>query len=100
MRLFVFGLGYAASAIAARLPDARVAATGSAGNVAFDDPDRVRFEIAQATHILSSVPPGEDDPVLATYRDALAGTGAWIGYLSSTGVYGDTGGAPMYSALI
>lgn len=93
MRLFVFGLGYTASAIAARLPGARIAATGSAGEVAFGDAGRVRFEIAQATHILSSVPPGEDDPVLAAYRDALGGTGAWIGYLSSTGVYGDTGGA-------
>ncbi len=93
MRLLVFGLGYTASAITMRLPGARVAATGSAGNLAFDDADRVRFEIAQATHILSSVPPGEDDPVLAVYGDALAATGAWLGYLSSTGVYGDTGGA-------
>lgn len=93
MRLFVFGLGYTASAIAARLPGARIAATGSAGNVAFDDAERVRFEIAQATHILSSVPPGEDDPVLAAYGDALAASGVWLGYLSSTGVYGDTGGA-------
>lgn len=76
MRLLVFGLGYTASAIAARLPGARVAATGSAGNLAFDDADRVRFEVAQATHILSSVPPGEDDPVLAGYGDALAATGA------------------------
>lgn len=93
MRLFIFGLGYTASAIAARLSGARIAATGSVGNIAFDDAERVRFEIAQATHILSSVPPGEDDPVLAVYGDALAATGAWLGYLSSTGVYGDTGGA-------
>ncbi|WP_423605950.1 NAD(P)-dependent oxidoreductase [Sphingomonas sp. MS122] len=93
MRLFVFGLGYAASHIAARLPDARIAATGSAGGIAFDDAERVRFELANATHILSSVPPGEDDPVLAAYGDTLAGSGAWLGYLSSTGVYGDTGGA-------
>lgn len=92
MRLLIFGLGYTASAIAARLPDARVAATGRAGNVAFDDGERVRFEIAHATHILSSVPPGESDPVLAAYGDALAATGVWLGYLSSTGVYGDTGG--------
>ncbi len=93
MRLFIFGLGYAASHIAARLSGARIAATGSAGNVAFEDAARVRFEIARATHILASVPPGEDDPVLAAYRDALEETGAWLGYLSSTGVYGDTGGA-------
>ncbi|MFL9840313.1 NAD(P)-dependent oxidoreductase [Sphingomonas sp. ST-64] len=93
MRLLIFGLGYSARRIAALLPGARIAATGSAGNLAFDDADRVRFEIAQATHILSSVPPGESDPVLAAYREALAASGAWIGYLSATGVYGDTGGA-------
>ncbi|WP_343518930.1 NAD(P)-dependent oxidoreductase [Sphingomonas sp.] len=93
MRLFVFGLGYSASNIAERLPGARIAATGSAGGIAFDDAERVRFELANATHILSSVPPGEDDPVLMAYGDALAETGAWLGYLSSTGVYGDTGGA-------
>lgn len=93
MRLFIFGFGYAASYIAARLPGARIAATGSAGGIAFGDDARVRFELGNATHILSSVPPGEDDPVLATYGDALAETSAWLGYLSSTGVYGDTGGA-------
>lgn len=93
MRLLIFGLGYSARHIAALLPAARVAATGSAGNLAFDDGDRVRFEIAEATHILSSVPPGEADPVLAAYRDSLAASGAWLGYLSSTGVYGDANGA-------
>lgn len=93
MRLLIFGLGYVASAITARLPHARLAATGSAGGIDFTDTDRVQFEIAQATHILSSVPPGEGDPVLAAYGDALAKANAWLGYLSSTGVYGDTGGA-------
>ncbi|UUX97982.1 NAD(P)-dependent oxidoreductase [Sphingomonas sp. J315] len=93
MRLLVFGLGYSARHITALLPAARIVATGSAGNLPFDDRDRVRFEIAQATHILSSVPPGETDPVLAAYGAALAGSSAWLGYLSSTGVYGDTQGA-------
>lgn len=94
MRLLIFGLGYSARRIAAALPHARIVATGRAGNLAFDDDKQVRFEIANATHILSSVPPqGEDDPVLSAYRDALETTAAWRGYLSSTGVYGDTGGA-------
>jgi nucleoside-diphosphate-sugar epimerase len=46
--------------------------------------------------VLSSVPPAREggDPVLVTYGEALAAASAqWIGYLSSTGVYGDTGGA-------
>lgn len=94
MRLFIFGLGYAASYIAARLTDAWVVATGGKGDVAFDDAERVRFEIAHATHILSSVPPADGvDPVLAAYGAELGASGAWLGYLSSTGVYGDTGGA-------
>ena len=94
-RLFVFGLGYSANRIAARL-EARgweVVSTGSAGTLSFDDEGNVRMALADAGHVLSSVPPGGegDDPVLARYGDALAGK--WLGYLSSTGVYGDTGGA-------
>jgi len=63
--------------------------------MAFADEDAVRDAIGRATHILSSVPPGETaDPVLARYdADLRAAPAHWIGYLSSTGVYGDTGGA-------
>lgn len=92
--LFVFGLGYSATRIAAALEGRgwRIEATGSAGMVSFDDEDVVASALERASHVLSSVPPGEDgDPVLNRYADALAG--AWLGYLSSTGVYGDTGGA-------
>ncbi|TCJ41218.1 SDR family NAD(P)-dependent oxidoreductase [Parafrankia sp. BMG5.11] len=92
MRLFVFGLGYTARAIAAQLEGWSVEATGAHGTVAFDDDDAVRGRLSRATHVLSSVPPdAAGDPVLARYGDALAGR--WLGYLSSTGVYGDTGGA-------
>lgn len=50
--------------------------------------------VAGASHILSSVPPeGDADPVLAVYGSALAAADAWLGYLCSTGVYGDAGGA-------
>jgi nucleoside-diphosphate-sugar epimerase len=91
--LLIFGLGYAASVVAARLDGWRIAATGSAGNLDFDDRDGVIAAIDRATHILSSVPPDEVDPVLARYGAALADGGKWLGYLSSTGVYGDAGGA-------
>jgi nucleoside-diphosphate-sugar epimerase len=91
--LLIFGLGYAACAIAARLGGWHIDATGSAGNLAFDDRAGVIAAIDAATHILSSVPPGEVDPVLARYGAALADGGKWLGYLSSTGVYGDAGGA-------
>ena len=91
-RLFVFGFGYSARAIAARLDGWQVEATGREGTVAFEDDDAVREALGRASHVLSSVPPSEEgDPVLDRYGDAL-GHG-WLGYLSSTGVYGDTGGA-------
>jgi nucleoside-diphosphate-sugar epimerase len=91
--LLIFGLGYAASVIAARLDGWQIAATGSAGNLDFDNRDGVIAAIDRATHILSSVPPDDVDPVLARYGAALADGGKWLGYLSSLGVYGDAGGA-------
>lgn len=93
-RLLVFGPGYTASRIATLLA-ARGWHIATIDRRTIDDQDRVRLEIAAATHILSSVPPsGEDDPVLHRHGATLAGAAArWIGYLSSTGVYGDTGGA-------
>lgn len=49
-----------------------------------------------ATHLLISTPPGPaGDPVLAAMRDALVSHAPslhWIGYLSTTGVYGDRQG--------
>ena len=50
-----------------------------------------------ATHLLSSVAPTEaGDPVLDAFGAAIAGIAPrldWAGYLSTTGVYGDHGGA-------
>lgn len=65
------------------------------GRATIADEAHVTAAIGRATHILSSVPPEADaDPVLARHRRAIAESGArWIGYLSSSGVYGDTGGA-------
>lgn len=51
--------------------------------------------IDQATHVLTSVAPGPDgDPVLAEASDTLRAARhlQWVGYLSTTGVYGDHGG--------
>jgi nucleoside-diphosphate-sugar epimerase len=91
-RLFVFGLGYAAKAIVRGLDGCTVEATGADGTLAFDDDDAVRAALGRSSHVLSSVPPADGrDPVLERYGDAVGG--GWLGYLSSTGVYGDTGGA-------
>lgn len=50
--------------------------------------------LAQATHVLSSVAPNaQGDPVLAEYSEAIQlGNFKWVGYLSTTGVYGDRNG--------
>lgn len=92
MRLFVFGLGYTATRLA-RVLEARDWRVAGVGRADFGDRERVEFELRHATHILSSVPPGEADPVLGTYGPTIAASPAWLGYLSSTGVYGDTSGA-------
>ena len=94
-RMFIFGLGYTAGVIAHRLEAAgwEVVSTGSAGTLAFEDEGNVRLALADADHVLSSVPPGGEglDPVLDRYGAAL--TGLALSYLSSTGVYGDAQGA-------
>ncbi|MEZ5734761.1 MAG: SDR family NAD(P)-dependent oxidoreductase [Novosphingobium sp.] len=94
-RFFIFGLGYTASRIAQALEAQgwEVLSTGGEGTLRFDDSGNVRLALADASHVLSSVPPGGEgaDPVLEAYGDALGGKEPF--YLSSTGVYGDTGGA-------
>ena len=89
-RLVLFGPGYTGARIATALQrdgwhvDAINRTT---------PPEAVRAALVQATHVVSTVPPGEEgDPVLVAYGDAI-GQAGWIGYLSSTGVYGDTKGA-------
>ena len=94
--LLIFGLGYTAARIAARMSAQgwQITATGRAGDLSFDDRDGVLAALANASHILSSVPPGRasgGDPVLDAYAEPLAGKGLF--YLSSTGVYGDREGA-------
>ena len=98
MHLLIFGLGYTGAAVARHLTArgwriAAVTRDGRDGSVAFDDAERVGFEIAHATHIVSTVPPEHMDPVLASFEGQLAAASAWLGYLSSTGIYGDTRGA-------
>ena len=97
MRLVVFGMGYSARNIVRRL-GGRAALAGATtrdgreGTLRFDDREGVARALAAASHVLSSVPPdGDHDPVLTTYGDLLGDLN--LAYLSSTGVYGDTGGA-------
>ncbi|WP_333827396.1 SDR family NAD(P)-dependent oxidoreductase [Pararhodobacter sp.] len=47
---------------------------------------------AEATHLITSVPPGAGDPVLAALQGMATPRLQWIGYLSAPSVYGDAGG--------
>jgi nucleoside-diphosphate-sugar epimerase len=103
--LLSFGHGYSAQALARLLvPQGwRIIGTtrdaAKAGRLAAEGIEPVLWgadlgpAFAAATHLLSSVAPGQaGDPVLARYRDAIADVAArldWAGYLSTTGVYGD-----------
>lgn len=109
-RLFCFGLGYSARVIAHKLAAEgwQVAGTGrdekpGFGHQGFDiytfdglaPMDDADFALAGTTHILSSVPPSADgDPVLTWHASNIerVETLEWVGYLSTTGVYGDRGG--------
>jgi nucleoside-diphosphate-sugar epimerase len=111
-RLFCFGLGYTALALARRVraEGFEVAGTCREAETALglrvqgiqawvfdtgrplEDPARI---LNGSTHILSSVPPdAEGDPVLRAHGADIAELGglAWVGYLSTTGVYGDRKG--------
>ena len=110
MHLVIFGLGYTGAALAeaasaaglpvtvvTRQPSAapRNAAAPPPGDVVlapFDDPGAA---LQSATHLVATAAPdGFGDPVLARHARAIAAAPAlrWIGYMSTTGVYGDRGG--------
>ena len=107
--LFSFGHGYSAQALAHRLLPHGWAITGTTRSAEkaqnFDSAgvaplvlgqDPILPQLSQATHLLISAAPGPDgDPMLQHYRDELREAAphlTWVGYLSTTGVYGDHGG--------
>ena len=110
MRLFCFGMGYSARRLASALAPRgwRIAGTcrdagakaelESLGHDAFLF-DRLRRlapnALQGASCLLSSVPPdAAGDPVIDGHGAHIARMEGlrWVGFLSSTGVYGDTGG--------
>jgi nucleoside-diphosphate-sugar epimerase len=109
-RMVVAGLGYAGAAIArealargfrvlgtARDPAAARPPFG-VGVVSFAEAGEA---IREATHLVVTAAPEEaGDPVLAAHGRAIAAAPAlgWIGYLSTTGVYGDRGGGVVDEA--
>ncbi|MDB5454629.1 MAG: epimerase, partial [Caulobacter sp.] len=110
MRLFVFGFGYVGAAfaqaaatrgwtVAAAARDAKAAEALRAAGVEPVDPEDRAAMVAALTGInavLVTAPPGDEGcPGLNAIVPALAQAEAfpdWIGYLSTTGVYGDREG--------
>ena len=107
MRLVVLGHGYSAGFLTRLLvpqgwtvtgttrdDPARVAGAGAHPLLWPGDEPAIRAELARADAILVSAGPGpEGDPALRDFAEAIAASPArWLGYLSTTGVYGDHGG--------
>lgn len=102
--MLVFGLGYVGSAVAQAAAAAGFAVMGTTRSTVTalgNTPATIDFAdaasvVAQATHLLCTAPPdASGDPALSLYADAIAAAPRlrWIGYLSTTGVYGDRNGA-------
>lgn len=113
MDVLIFGAGYSGRAFAAAAPSGvRIAGTTRSG----DKVERISASgiepflfaggklstelaarLASVTHlVVSAAPDASGDPVLAAGRETILHAMpalAWIGYLSTVGVYGDHGGA-------
>src|SRR5512145_381603 len=106
-RFFLFGLGFSGRVIARALQQAgwQVAGTTRSGECldlpgvqvfAFDRDHPLPDDALDGVNaVLSSVPPDDrGDPVLDLCGARLAALRLdWAGYLSTTGIYGDCGGA-------
>jgi nucleoside-diphosphate-sugar epimerase len=106
--LFSYGHGYSAAALSEQLLRAGWTITGTTRSVekaltlrktgmnAHVTPhDDISHDIIDATHLLiSAAPTGEGDPFLQNHSQDLEAAKSlkWVGYLSTTGVYGDHDG--------
>lgn len=114
MRLFTFGYGFSAAALGTQLARAgwslaasyrrdedgeRLRALGVEA-VSVNNPVALAAELKIATAVLvTAAPDAEGCPGLRTLVPALARGGAfpdWLGYLSTTGVYGDRQGGWVF----
>ncbi|HEY2749807.1 SDR family oxidoreductase [Phenylobacterium sp.] len=116
MQLFVFGYGYAGRALALRMTakgwtvaasvrdtaDAQRLAADGVTAVAAGDRRHLADALARTQAVLVTAPPDADGcPGLQALVPALARAGAfpdWIGYLSTTGVYGDRHGGWVFES--
>jgi nucleoside-diphosphate-sugar epimerase len=97
-RLLCFGLGYTARAVVARLGSdwTTIGTTRDGDGLRFDRNHPLPSTAFEATtHILVSLPPdAAGDPVFDRHSEDIAALPRlrWLGYLSTTGVYGSRDG--------
>lgn len=107
--MLFFGFGFTAKALARRLKpagwpisatarsDRGLAEIGEHGYHALNFDRLAASDVDGVTHLTVSVPPGEQgDPILLAHGELLKSRArqfAWVGYISTTGVYGGRGGA-------
>jgi nucleoside-diphosphate-sugar epimerase len=103
---FIFGFGYTARTLTSKLisqgfsvigtsrtPDEQKQNTLNIKLIAFDSPDMENY-LSLATHLLICIPPTStlSDIVFTRYANLIKNQAPylqWVGYLSSTGVYGN-----------
>jgi len=104
-RLFCFGLGYTGARLARALRASGWQVSGTSRDagvmreLAADGISGTSLEDAVippgTSHMLCTIPPSEaGDPVILSHAQHIAAVRGivWLGYLSTTGVYGDRGG--------
>ncbi len=110
-KLFIFGFGFSSTSIAEKAKDDFDAICGTSRSQEKIDNLRakdfeaeifdgkatpeLKAQLINTTHIVVSISPGEEDPVLTTFPNLmeLATKLEWVGYLSTVGVYGHHDGA-------
>jgi len=100
MKLLILGLGYTGRAVAAKMRAQGWEVRGTTRTPADDSliqwpGSDISDTVSWASHLLISAAPDKNgDPFLAGLEaEILSAKPAWVGYLSTTGVYGDHGGA-------
>tara|TARA_B100000965_G_scaffold388417_1_gene392935 strand:- start:1317 stop:2213 length:897 start_codon:yes stop_codon:yes gene_type:complete len=103
-KLIIFGGGYSGQKIASvgrnlglKVLCSRREKGSNGADFIFNTDEKFSNEILEgATHVLSCIPPflNGEDPVLSKLKTQLLNSKRlkWVGYLSTTGVYGDTNG--------
>ncbi len=104
-KFLIFGCGYSGSYFAKTIKKFGCTVLTSSRSISRDPnsfvfnsensvfPDEKIFD--RVTHILSCIPPDKNgnDPVLSCFKSQLKSSSLeWVGYLSTTGVYGNTKG--------